>query len=282
MSGTQSSTSVSDYYCLHPAFLGFSTCDVDPAVYPYNLDDIYPASMSNLPTRVEGILGLHVELSAAYPNIFPCKPIYTIRLPVLTVSSLLSDPPVYPHFAVYSAVSSGSLSAIEIVLGGQEPSVSQYPYLVICEYISCTIAFLTRLIVHRRPSGLSMHGNLPRSMGAGRSPGKCSKATAEVHPYGASRAGFCSGHVHTSTCTFAEEAQVHTHGTASSGHRRSAGVDFRSHISTSSGPGPVAQACTPPTSGPFASQGDVARVHSEVSRKLQIGFSGAEADFACY
>lgn len=196
---------MSDYCLLHLTPLIFSTYDVDPAVYPYSLETIYPAVACDPPNSIEEVSGVDVGLQAAYPNICPCKFIVASELPVLTILSLFSDQPVYPHFAIYPAAALKDPSIIELSLDKLESSLSPYPYLVICEYVLCSI-LASELTVRGRPRGVSVYRDLPWLMGRDHFRGERSREKAEVYTHGASCAGSYGNQVYTDTSALAEEA----------------------------------------------------------------------------
>ena len=102
---------------------------------PKNVHTMTPFSaVSGKPLPPARMIRIPVQLTAKYPNISPCMFASGGRRRMLTFLPPFLDPAVYPNFDLYPAVAAAEdLSNITVELRGKEPSVSQYPHLVICE-----------------------------------------------------------------------------------------------------------------------------------------------------
>lgn len=90
---------------------------LDPAVYPFNLQEIYPAM------SVEGPPIVDVKLAMHYPTFNLCEhPSYSAS--VTRLNCLPTDPAVYPHITPYPAVT--------FEMESQLPT-SVYPHFDLCE-----------------------------------------------------------------------------------------------------------------------------------------------------
>ncbi|CDO75590.1 hypothetical protein BN946_scf184858.g30 [Trametes cinnabarina] len=164
VSGTQESNGKGIVVKLESAYPAF---DIYSAVYPYNMNSIYPEPYSleirtAIPNRKPSlslrpsVRSLHSRKSskqrAAPPvpplpknvrDLTPFSPVSRRSLPLPRVipdthvqlaavyPNVCPYPPVYPHFSIYPDVASVALAIVNVELSAEVSAVTQYPRLVI-------------------------------------------------------------------------------------------------------------------------------------------------------
>lgn len=105
----------------------------DPAVYPYNMDCIYPAKAVRLSSRKEAKEAIEVGLTAQYPTLDLCKLTRLYFVPGHQLTGIWTDPAVYPYNmdCIYPAKSLRLSSRKEFA---KVRLAAQYPTLDLCKW----------------------------------------------------------------------------------------------------------------------------------------------------